>query len=72
MMGLVRIVISDRDPYRLEDIRRIQKDMVRTRSVEDVIAEALVGSDAVGARLKPGFRWSMRPALGRRRCCRME
>lgn len=49
-----RIVVSDRDQARLDEIRRIHADIPSNVPVDYVLAEAVGDNDAVVAGLKPG------------------
>ncbi len=49
-----RIVVADRDPHRLEDIRRIHAEIDSAVPVEYVLSERLEDNDAVLSGLKPG------------------
>lgn len=49
-----RIVVADRNPHRLEDIRRIHAEIDSAVPVEYVLSERLEDNDAVLSGLKPG------------------
>ena len=49
-----RIVVSNRSPHRLDEIRRIHDAMGRTVPVDYVLAPAPIDNDAIVATLRPG------------------